>query len=105
MLRLPPLLCARPSFRSTLPVLLPIPSAPAFTLTSPPRFAGTLTQPPSPLTVHPEFITDAHTAGEPLELEGSDAKVKPPVTGSVAVSVGKSKSGYVGYENVEVDRC
>lgn len=48
---------------------------------------GNLSHPPSPSTIHPEYITDAHHFGSPLALKAGDAKVVPVVQGAVAVDV------------------
>lgn len=44
-------------------------------------------QPPSPSTVHPDRLVDAHNSGNFMTLASSDLSVKPPTTASVAVVV------------------
>ncbi|CAK9784317.1 hypothetical protein CC85DRAFT_284854 [Cutaneotrichosporon oleaginosum] len=57
-----------------------------------PLSPSALQQPPSPSTVHPAFITDAHSHGVPLE-HFPEVQNMPRVTGSVAVAVGAESSG------------
>ncbi|KAL1408165.1 hypothetical protein Q8F55_004969 [Vanrija albida] len=63
------------------------PPLPKSLFTSGPLSPGNISHPPSPSTIHPQYITDAHHFGAPLTLKAGDAKVVPVVQGAVGVDV------------------
>ncbi|BEJ03781.1 hypothetical protein CcaverHIS641_0109560 [Cutaneotrichosporon cavernicola] len=67
-----------------------------------PLSPSALQQPPSPSTVHPASIVDAHNHGIPLE-HFPELQNMPPVTGSVTVAVGVERSG--SGKHISVPAC
>ncbi|TXT13378.1 hypothetical protein VHUM_00745 [Vanrija humicola] len=63
------------------------PPLPKSLFTSGPLSPANLPHPPSPSTIHPAYITDAHHFGSPLALKAGDVPVVPVVQGAVGVDV------------------